>query len=199
MTHQRIISIEGPIGAGKTSLARLLADYFQGELILEKPEENPFLPGFYRQPGGELATELQFLLQRQAQWQTATMSNAYVISDYSVRKDEIFTPLTLNAAELQLFQQIKTQLHYQAPPAALLIFLDAPLATLKERILSRARAYEQNLDTTYLAKVQQAYQHWRSNYTAPCLKINTAELDFVHEERHNENLIKMVKYHLQDV
>ncbi|MBE7565588.1 deoxynucleoside kinase [Acidithiobacillus thiooxidans] len=199
MNHPRIISIEGPIGAGKTSLARLLADHFQGEMILEKPEENPFLPGFYRQPGGELATELQFLLQRQAQWQTAALTNAYIISDYSARKDEIFTPLTLNAAEFQLFQQIKMQLHYQATPAALLIFLDAPLATLKERILSRARAYEQNLNADYLAKVQQAYRHWRSNYTAPCLEINTAELDFVHEERHNENLIKMVKYHLQDI
>ncbi|WP_414039604.1 deoxynucleoside kinase [Acidithiobacillus sp. M4-SHS-6] len=197
MIRPCIISIEGPIGAGKTTLACRLAETLGGSLILERPENNPFLPDFYRQTDGALATELQFLLQRMAQWQAAPVAAPYIISDYSVRKDEIFTPLTLPANELQLFQQIKAGLHYQPVPADLLIFLDAPLATLGERILFRARPYEQHLDTAYLAKVQQAYQNWRRRYTAPCLDINTGQMDFVHEARHNQNLIKTIKYHLQ--
>lgn len=198
MNRPIIISIEGPMGAGKTSLARQLANALPGRLILEQPDENPFLSDFYEQRGTALATELQFLLQRQAQWQQEATEHC-IISDYSAHKDEIFTPLTLTHEERKLFIQIRSGMHYAPKPADLLIFVDAPLPILLERIHARGSLYESALCHVYLEQVQSAYRHWRMHYTQPCLDIDSSQVDFVHDPRHNEKLIKMVRYHLQAI
>ncbi len=191
-----ILSVEGPIGAGKTSLARQLAHALNGRLILETPAKNPFLPRFYQGPGAALATELQFLLQRRAQWRHLG-NTPRIISDHSARKDEIFTPLTLDAEELQLFSALRAVLNYRPPPARLMIFLNAPLPILLERIRARGDAYERALTPAYLERVQAAYQAWRANYPLPCLDIDSAQVDFVHDPRHTEQLIHMVGHRLK--
>ncbi|MHB8366216.1 MAG: deoxynucleoside kinase [Acidithiobacillus sp.] len=197
MTNPRIISIEGPMGAGKTSLARQLAHALGGQIILEAPAQNPFLFRFYQGPGAALAAELQFLMQRRAQWQHLGDS-PWIISDHSARKDEIFTPLTLDTEELRLFQTLRVALDYHPAPAALMIFLDAPLPILLERIRARGDAYEQALTTDYLERVQAAYRAWRAGHPLPCLDIDSAQVDFVHDPRHTEQLIDAVRYRLKE-
>ncbi|WP_298167411.1 deoxynucleoside kinase [Acidithiobacillus sp.] len=196
MTNPRIISIEGPMGAGKTSLARQLGHALGGQIILEAPAQNPFLCRFYQGPGAALATELQFLMQRRAQWQHPGDKH-WIISDHSARKDEIFTPLTLDTEELRLFQALRMALDYHPAPADLMIFLDAPLPILLERIRVRGDAYEQALTADYLERVQAAYRAWRANYSWPCLDIDSAQVDFVHDPRHTEQLIDTVRYRLK--
>jgi deoxyadenosine/deoxycytidine kinase len=197
MTNPRIISIEGPMGAGKTSLARQLAHALGGQIILEAPAQNPFLFRFYQEPDAALAAELQFLMQRRAQWQHLG-DGPWIISDHSARKDEIFTPLTLNTEELRLFQTLREALDYHPAPSDLMIFLDAPLPILLERIQTRGDAYEQALTADYLERVQMAYRVWKTGYSFPCLDIDTAQVDFVHDPRHTEQLIDAVRYRLKE-
>ncbi|MGR2928376.1 deoxynucleoside kinase [Acidithiobacillus ferriphilus] len=197
MTNPRIISIEGPMGAGKTSLARQLGHALGGRLILETPAQNPFLCRFYQGPGAALATELQFLMQRRTQWQHLGNQH-WVISDHSARKDEIFTPFTLDTEELRLFHALRVALDYHPAPADLMIFLEAPLPILLERIRARGDAYEQALTADYLARVQTAYHAWQADYSGPCLNIDSAQVDFVHNPRHTEQLIDTVRYRLKE-
>lgn len=197
MTNPRIVSIEGPMGAGKTTLARQLGHALGGQIILEAPAQNPFLCRFYQGPGAALATELQFLMQRRAQWQHPGDKH-WIISDHSARKDEIFTPLTLDTEELRLFQALRMALDYHPAPTDLMIFLDAPLPILLERIRVRGDAYEQALTADYLERVQAAYRAWRADYSWLCLDIDSAQVDFVHDPRHTKQLIDTVRYRLKE-
>ena len=197
MTSPRIISIEGPMGAGKTSLARQLAQSLGGRMILEAPDQNPFLSRFYRGPGAALATELQFLMQRRVQWQHQDDS-PWLISDHSTRKDEIFTPLTLDIEERHLFNELRLALDFSPAPADLMIFLDAPLPVLMKRIRARGDAYEQALTPDYLARVHSAYRAWQTDYALPHMNVDSAQVDFVHNPRHTEHLIDAIRHRLKD-
>ena len=153
----RYIVIEGPIGVGKTSLANKLADEFETELLLEKPEENPFLASFYQNPKQyALSAQLHFLLQRAQQVQDFRQTDMFrdsCIADFMVDKDRLFAQMTLDKDELALYEQIYTHLTLDAPRPDLVIYLQAPLETLRQRITQRGIGYEQQIRDDYLLRL----------------------------------------------
>lgn len=179
------IAIEGPIGVGKTTLARRLADTFGAGLLLEAPDENPFLPGFYRAPEAHaLATQMYFLLQRVKQMEGVRQSDMFTtlrVSDFLVEKDRLFAALTLTAGEYELYEDLYRRLLGDAPRPDLVIYLQAPVPVLRERIARRGIDYEQPMEDLYLERVAGAYQRFFRRYDdAPLVVINAAEMDLAH-------------------
>ena len=180
----RYIVIEGPIGVGKTSLAKKLALDFDSELLLEKAEDNPFLARFYKSPSQyALSTQLHFLLQRAQQVQDfrqADMFQGSRIADFMVDKDRLFAQMTLNSDELELYQQIYTHLTLDAPRPDLVIYLQAPLATLRERIAHRGIGYEQQIRDEYLLRLCESYTRFFYDYDdSPLLTVNAQSVDLI--------------------
>ena len=180
----RYIVVEGPIGVGKTSLARKLAQEFDGELLLEKPEENPFLADFYRSPRQyALSAQLHFLLQRAQQVQDfgqADMFHGAWVADFMVDKDRLFAQMTLNSDELALYEQIYAHLTMNAPRPDLVIYLQAPLATLRERITRRGIGYEQQIRDSYLLRLSESYTRFFHDYDdSALLTVNTQAIDLI--------------------
>lgn len=116
----------------------------------------------------------------------------------AARKDEIFTPLTMDTEELRLFHTLRVALGYRPAPADLMIFLVVPLPILLERIRTRGDACEQALTADYLERVQAAYRAWEADDSLPCLDIDSAQVDFVHDPRHTEQVIDAVRYRLKE-
>ncbi len=179
---QRYIVVEGPIGVGKTSLARRLAEKLDAALILEHAGENPFLERFYRNPrAGALPAQLHFLFQRaqqQAAMRQQDLFAAVRVADYLFEKDRLFARLTLDAAEFALYGQIETRLAIDAPKPDLVIYLQAPVDTLLERIAKRRVAHEQLIERGYLQSLNEAYAQFFHDYTAaPLLIVNAAAID----------------------
>ncbi|MFO1219773.1 MAG: deoxynucleoside kinase [Burkholderiaceae bacterium] len=161
MKRFRHIAIEGPIGAGKSTLASLLAPQLGAELLLERPHENPFLKDFY-QDGARYAfqTQLFFLFQRVEQYRSLTQPGMFVplmISDFMFDKDNLFARLTLSDEEFRLYQQIHAQVAPRAPQPDLVIWLDGPTVLLRERIQRRGRPMERRIETEYLHAIAEAY------------------------------------------
>jgi len=180
----RYIVIEGPIGVGKTSLARKLAIDLGGELLLEQAENNPFLASFYRNPRQyALSTQLHFLLQRAQQVQDFRQADLFQgshIADFMIDKDRLFAQLTLNDDELALYQQIYAHLTLDAPRPDLVIYLQAPVTTLRERIARRGIGYEQQIRDDYLARLSASYTRFFHDYDASALlTVNTAAVDLI--------------------
>jgi len=180
----RYIVIEGPIGVGKTSLARKLADEFGSELLLEKAEENPFLANFYQNPRQyALSAQLHFLLQRAQQVQDfrqADMFRGSYIADFMVDKDRLFAQMTLNKDELALYEQIYTHLTLDAPKPDLVIYLQAPIETLRERITRRGIDYEQQIRDDYLLRLSESYTRFFYDYDdSALLTVNTQSTDLI--------------------
>lgn len=179
---QRYIVVEGPIGVGKTSLARRLAEKLDAALVLERAGENPFLERFYRNPrAGALPAQLHFLFQR-AQQQAALnqqdLFTAVRVADYLFEKDRLFARLTLDAAEFDLYGQIEARLAIDAPRPDLVIYLQAPVDILLERIAKRRIAHEQLIERGYLQSLNEAYAQFFHDYTAaPLLIVNAAAID----------------------
>ena len=193
----RYIAVEGPIGVGKTSLARRLSESFDSDLILEQPEENPFLERFYRDPeNAAFPTQLFFLFQRARQMQTfrqADMFQPVRISDYLLEKDRIFARLTLDDAEFGLYEQIYDKLSIELPEPDLVVYLQAPLDVLLRRIASRGIAYEQQINRAYLERVMDAYARFFHEYDrAPLLIVNASQIDLVRNERDYEELFSRI-------
>jgi deoxyadenosine/deoxycytidine kinase len=193
----RYIVVEGPIGVGKTSLARKLARSFGSELILEQADENPFLERFYRNPrGAALQTQLFFLFQRTRQLEDIRQHDLFDIvrvADYLLDKDRLFARLILDDEEYSLYDQIYRRLSIDAPVPDLLIYLQAPVDVLLERIARRGIRYEQNMERSYLEKLQEAYARFFHAYDAsPLLIVNAAEADFVGNERDYEQLFAQI-------
>ncbi len=183
----RYIVVEGPIGVGKTSLARRLADEFGGELLLEQAEENPFLASFYQNPRQyALSTQLHFLLQRAQQVQEfrqADMFQRSHIADFMVDKDRLFAELNLERDELELYQQIFSHVTLDAPRPDLVIYLQAPLPTLRERIVGRGIDYEQQIRDDYLLRLSESYTRYFYDYDAsPLLTVNTQAVDLINND-----------------
>jgi deoxyadenosine/deoxycytidine kinase len=180
----RYIVIEGPIGAGKTSLARVMSERCGARPLLEDPEANPFLPGFYQDAERyALPTQLYFLFQRINQVRTLRQSDLFgrvTIADFMLDKDPLFARLTLSDDELKLYDQIYAHLRPQAPAPDLVIYLQASTQTLVERVRRRAASYERNMPDEYLARLAEGYMRYFYQYAAaPLLIVNSENLNFV--------------------
>ncbi|MEO1767133.1 deoxynucleoside kinase [Thiobacter aerophilum] len=180
------IVVEGPIGAGKTSLARRLAERLDATLLLEGAEANPFLPRYYQDPPRfALATQLFFLFQRVEQVRQLTQRELFarpVVADFVLDKDPLFARLTLSDDEFRLYQQVYAELAPQAPSPDLVIYLQAPVDVLLERVRSRGIEYERAIDRDYLTRLSEAYAQYFYHYEAsPLMIVNSAHLNFVAE------------------
>ena len=188
------IVIEGPIGVGKTSLAKRLAGDFNGELLLEGAEENPFLERFYRNPRhAALPTQLFFLFQRAQQIQELRQSDMFApvrVADFILEKDRLFAQLTLDDHELKLYEQVYDNITVDAPQPDLVIYLQAPVDVLLRRVQKRGREYERFIETNYLERLVEAYTRFFYHYTAtPLLIVNAAEIDLANDENDYEQLV----------
>ncbi len=180
----RYIAVEGPIGVGKTSLARRLALHLDAATLLEKPEENPFLAKFYQNPARyALATQLFFLFQRGNEMRELAQMDLFrrvTVADYLFDKDRLFAQLNLNDEEFSLYQQIYANLGLQAAAPDLVIYLQGSTETLLERVHRRAYSYEQTIADDYLARLAQSYSDFFHHYTAaPVLVVNSDNLNLV--------------------
>ena len=180
----RYIVVEGPIGAGKTSLARKLADATGASTLLEDPGANPFLPGFYQDRARyALPTQLFFLFQRVSQVRDlgqADMFRHATVADFILDKDPLFARLTLNDDELKLYQQIYASIKPQSATPDLVIYLQAPTEVLAERVKRRGLAYETSISEDYLLRLGETYARFFYQYDeAPLLIVNSEHLNFV--------------------
>jgi deoxyadenosine/deoxycytidine kinase len=193
----RYVVIEGPIGAGKTSLARIMSERCGATALLEAPDANPFLAGFYQNAGRyALPTQLHFLFQRIDQVRELNQSDLFarvIVSDFMLDKDPLFAQLTLNDDELRLYRQIYEHLKPQAPVPDLVIYLQAPAETLIERVHRRGASYEKNISDEYLVRLAEAYTRYFYQYAAaPLLIVNSENLNFVDSEGDFDLLLQRI-------
>ena len=181
------IVIEGPIGCGKTTLARLLSEKFNVQLLSEKAEENPFLPRFYQDAQRyALPTQLFFLFQRSRQisdMNQRDMFSAPTVADFFLEKDPLFARLNLDDEEYTLYHQIYTHLQLKSPKPDLIIYLQTPVDELAERIEERNISYEQELPREYIERLADAYSEFFHSYDAsPVLIVNNEKLNITKDE-----------------
>ena len=191
------IVIEGPIGVGKTSLARRLADSFESDLILEGADENPFLERFYQDPrSGALPAQLFFLFQRARQIESMRQADMFApvrVADFLIEKDRLFAELTLDAEELKLYEQVYEHVTMDAPVPGLVIHLQAPEEILLKRIARRGIRYERKIDAEYLRNLSEAYSRMFLNYdAAPLLIVNAAHINLVDNDKDYEALLEQI-------
>jgi deoxyadenosine/deoxycytidine kinase len=180
----RYIVIEGPIGAGKTSLARVMSERTGGRALLEDPDANPFLPGFYQDRARyALPTQLYFLFQRANQVRALSQADLFsgpAIADFMLDKDHLFARLTLNDDEFALYRQVYAQLKPQAPVPDLVIYLQASAEKLIERVRRRGVSYERDIPDEYLVQLAETYARFFYQFdAAPVLIVNSDHLNFV--------------------
>jgi deoxyadenosine/deoxycytidine kinase len=180
----RYIAVEGPIGAGKTSLARMLAERNGSAALLEDPDANPFLPGFYQDSARyALPTQLFFLFQRLNQVRELGQADLFrrvTVADFILDKDPLFARLTLNDDELRLYQQIYAQMRPRTATPDLVIYLQASTETLIERIRRRDVSYERTISEEYMLRLAEAYARFFYQYdAAPVLIVSSEHLNFV--------------------
>ena len=193
----RYIAVEGPIGVGKTSLSKRLADSFNYELLLEKSEENPFLDRFYKEPKQyALSTQLFFLLQRAQQLQDLRQEDMFQplrIADFLIDKDQLFAKGNLDPDEYTLYLDVFKHLTVDAPTPNLVIYLQAPTDVLLNRIQKRGIPSEQLIEYNYLENLNNTYTEFFHYYDkAPLLIINTSEVNLVTNNEDYERLIRYV-------
>ncbi len=192
------IAIEGAIGAGKTSLAKILAERMEARLILEETEENPFLSDFYKSKERyAFQTQIFFLLSRYRQQQDLFATDLFqkkVVSDYFFDKDRIFASVALIQREFYLYERLLSILERDIPKPDLVIYLQANAEVLLRRIKERERTYEKNIDLEYIKALNEAYNYYFFHYTkTPLLVVNTDRIDFVHNQADLNDLMQQLK------
>ena len=193
----RYIAVEGPIGVGKTTLTKYLAESFNYDTMLEQAEDNPFLEKFYaNESNSALPTQLFFLFQRVQQINSLRQQDMFTpvrVADFLIEKDQLFAQVTLNDEELKLYQQVYDHLTIDAPTPDLVIYLQAPTTTLLERIEKRGISSEQNIDDEYLSTLNEAYTRFFHYYDAsPLLIVNTTDFDWVNNPENYRNLVEFL-------
>jgi len=193
----RYIVVEGPIGVGKTSLARRLAQSFASELILEQAENNPFLERFYRnRRNAALPAQLFFLFQRARQIEQIRQRDMFSpvrIADFLLQKDRLFAELNLDPYELGLYQQVADTLELDPPTPDLVVYLQAPAPVLMRRVAARGISYEQLIDQDYLERLGDAYARFFYDFDeAPLLIVNAASIDPIHRESDYQQLLQSI-------
>jgi deoxyadenosine/deoxycytidine kinase len=200
----RHIAIEGVIGVGKTSLARLLSDRTGARLLLEAPDANPFLENFYKDPRRfAFPTQMFFLVSRYHELKDLRQPDLFtngVVSDYLFQKDRIFANLNLSDQELALYDQVAALLEREIPAPDLVVYLQASSDVIWSRIQQRGRAYERAMDPEYTATLAEAYNYFFFHYKgAPLLIVNTNDLNFVDRRSDLEELITRMEAHREGV
>jgi deoxyadenosine/deoxycytidine kinase len=193
----RHIAIEGVIGAGKTTLAQMLSDRLGARLVLERFEENPFLPKFYEDPEHyAFQTQIFFLLSRYKQQQDlfqADLFQDFLISDYIFEKDKIFAYLTLADEELKLYETLLTAIERNVPTPDLVVYLQCSVERLMNNIRHRARKMEENISEDYIRDLNEAYNYFFFRYKAtPLLIVKATDIDFVGNNDDFEDLLEQI-------
>jgi deoxyguanosine kinase len=197
MKHRYIV-VEGPIGCGKSTLARLLAEHYGAELLLEDPSANPFLPQFYRDMKRyALAAQMFFLFQRANQLSGIKQPDLFegkTIADYMLAKDTLFAKLTLDDNEFSLYSQLYNHLKPQAPVPDLVIYLQASVDQLLQRIQRRGRPMERSISEEYLLKLSESYTRYFYDYPdSPLLIVNSDRFNFIDNKEHFGLLVKRIE------
>lgn len=193
----RYIAIEGVIGAGKTTLAHMLTERLNAKLVLERFEENPFLPKFYEDPEHfAFQTQIFFLLSRYKQQQElfqGDLFHSFLVSDYIFDKDKIFAYLTLQDDELKLYESLISTIEKNIPVPDLVVYLQSSIDRLMANIQMRGRSFEENMSEEYIKDLNEAYNYFFFRYkSAPLLIINAAEIDFVNNPEEFEDLMEQI-------
>jgi deoxyguanosine kinase len=198
MRNLYYIAIEGPIGVGKTSLVKLLAEKLSARTILEQFEENPFLADFYDDPERfAFQTQLYFLLQRYQQQQELKQVDIFhnlIVTDYMFVKDRLFASLNLNEKEMALYETVANLLERNVINPDLVIYLQADTDTLMKNIHKRKRSFEKNMSHDYIDALNQVYNEYFFRYQdTPLLIINTNNIDFVNKKKDLEEIINVIR------
>ena len=196
-SHLRYVAVDGPIGVGKTTFCRILADRIGGHLVLEEADKNPFLKDFYRdRKRYALQTQFFFLLSRYAQQKELVEYDLFkkkIVADYTFEKDFLFAQSNLTEDELSLYKQVAELLKKNLPKPDLVVFLTASVEVLTARIKKRNITYERNFDAEYLTSVVEAYNHYFFHYNrTPLLVIKTDQLDFVENSNHLDEIFTQI-------
>jgi len=199
----QFITIEGNIGAGKTTLAQLLSRHFKSRLILEEFADNPFLPKFYENPGQyAFPVELFFMAERYKQLkellQQQDLFKELTISDYLFTKCLLFAKVTLPEDEFRLYQRLFDIIHQQLLQPDLLIYLQAPVTKLQENIRKRNRPYEQNIPDQYLEQLQDTYGNFIRQQPARTFIVDVTHADFLHNDTHLQTIIDAIENEYPD-
>ena len=194
----RFIAVDGPIGAGKTSLAKRLADSLSAELILEENDQNPFLERFYLDgQSAALPAQMFFLFSRARQIEGLRQSDLFGsvrVCDYVFAKDNLFAELNLTADELSLYKQVVESLNVEAPVPDLVIYLQASVDSLLNRIARRGIAYERAINRRYLEQITDAYARFFHAYDdGPLLIVNASQIDPIHNNADYEQLFRQIE------
>jgi deoxyguanosine kinase len=187
LSRFRYIVVEGPIGAGKTSLTHKLAEHLSADTLLENASDNPFLPRFYQEPKRyALPTQLHFLFDRARQLRDLAQGDLFsagTVSDFLIDKDMLFARMNLDDDEFELYQKVYADLAPQAPTPDLVIYLQAPIDALQERVKRRGVDFERSMDVGYLQRLANSYSEFFHRYeAAPLLIVNTGNLNFAESE-----------------
>ncbi len=202
MRENRYIAVEGVIGVGKTSLAKLLSERLQAQLVLEEVEENPFLKDFYKDRARyAFQTQMHFLFSRFQQQRNLRQTELFserLVADYLFQKDRIFAGLNLSERELGLYERLVGWLELDVVKPDVVVYLQANADVLLERIGKRGRPFEKDMDREYIRQLNEAYNHFFFHYAeAPLLVVNTNGIDFVNNADDFEDLLNRIVSHHQ--
>lgn len=197
LERYRYLVVEGPIGAGKTSLTHKLAEHLGAGTLLENAADNPFLPRFYQEPRRyALPTQLHFLFERSRQLRELAQGDLFrsgTVSDFLIDKDMLFARLNLDDDEFELYQKVYADLAPQAPIPDLVVYLQAPIDALQERVRRRGVEFERGMDAAYLQRLANSYSEFFHRYeAAPLLIVNTSHLNFAENDGDVDLLLERI-------